>query len=426
MEDVRQLLNRGQCAIPPRREVPDPGAHLGGHRGVSACGDESHFDINRAHHNAMKKREHMERWVQQESRRWSRRLCTALGTLLLLAANDAVAQLAVGQAASILFFPKVIADGTRDTVITISNTSNNARMARCFYVNAVLLNPELPEGPTNPPLWQETAFDIFLTKQQPTHWVASRGRARDPSDPPCSPMRADCDGAGLDPGVIPPLATFRGELRCVETDASDAPLPGNSFIGSATLTDVASGAIAPYAAVGSAGMNTNDLDDTLCLGGAVSEQCPSGAEYEGCPTEWYLNNLTDGARDDVDGGDSSVYTELTVVSCAANFADLPPTTLQVEFLVTNAFEQSFSVDTAVTCWANSRLADVSDVFTRTYLGSDYAQIRFRSVGGGSVAVAEQFHQTGGAVSTSRSTAVNLHHDTGAHADVIVLPGSPAP
>ena len=43
------------------------------------------------------------------------------------------------QSSSILIFPKVVFDGSRDTVIQISNTSNSMVHAHCFYVNAAPL-----------------------------------------------------------------------------------------------------------------------------------------------------------------------------------------------------------------------------------------------------------------------------------------------
>src|ERR1700690_2375820 len=86
------------------------------------------------------------------------------------------------QSASILVFPKVIADGTRDTIIQITNTSNNMRLTHCFYVDGALTNTSLPAGPQNPPLCTEIDFDIVLTKQQPTHWVVSTGRLNNPLD----------------------------------------------------------------------------------------------------------------------------------------------------------------------------------------------------------------------------------------------------
>src|SRR5262249_6995928 len=84
-----------------------------------------------------------------------------------------------------LGFPRVISDGTRDTIIQITNTSNSMVHAHCFYVNGALTFPEFPPGPTNPPRWVETDFDIWLTKQQPTHWVVSKGRLVDSTDPSC-------------------------------------------------------------------------------------------------------------------------------------------------------------------------------------------------------------------------------------------------
>ena len=71
---------------------------------------------------------------------------------------------------SIIVFPKVVWDGVRDTIIQITNTSNNQAFAHCFYINAGA-----------PGLWNETDFDIFLTKQQPTHWVVPVSTARNVS-----------------------------------------------------------------------------------------------------------------------------------------------------------------------------------------------------------------------------------------------------
>src|SRR5215831_7158406 len=71
------------------------------------------------------------------------------------------ADVTVEQGASILVFPKIIADGTRDTVVQIANLSNDLVFARCFYVNAQLTFPGIPENPIlNPPLWLETDFQI--------------------------------------------------------------------------------------------------------------------------------------------------------------------------------------------------------------------------------------------------------------------------
>jgi hypothetical protein len=66
--------------------------------------------------------------------------------LVGLAVGGAQAQVTTEKSASILVFPKVIANGTRDTVIQITNTSNSMVHAHCFYVNGALTFPEFPPG----------------------------------------------------------------------------------------------------------------------------------------------------------------------------------------------------------------------------------------------------------------------------------------
>ncbi|HEX7408476.1 MAG TPA: hypothetical protein VF515_12605, partial [Candidatus Binatia bacterium] len=91
-------------------------------------------------------------------------------------ASASVNDVSTERGGSIIVFPKVVWDGTRDTIIQIGNMSNSMVHAHCFYVNAAPVNPSLPPSSTNPPQWNETDFDIWLTRQQPTHWVASLGR----------------------------------------------------------------------------------------------------------------------------------------------------------------------------------------------------------------------------------------------------------
>ena len=168
--------------------------------------------------------------------------------------KPATAKVTTEQSASILIFPKVVADGNRDTIIQITNTSNNVWAAHCFYVNGALTIPGLPPGPSNPPLWTETDFDIFLTHQQPTHWVVSTGRLDNPLDQTCRKTscdpdssgtdQADCCDAGYDPGHVPPVAPdFTGELKCIVTMPADGtPLPvANVIKGEATIVERSEG-----------------------------------------------------------------------------------------------------------------------------------------------------------------------------------------
>src|SRR5215470_17652195 len=112
-------------------------------------------------------------------------------------ATSAQADVSTERGASILAFPKVLADAGSDTIIQITNISNNMVHADCFYVNAA------PNPITHQPLWQVTDFKIWLTKQQPTHWQVSTGRFVNPTDS-CPIIDGgiirptpDCSNAGL-------------------------------------------------------------------------------------------------------------------------------------------------------------------------------------------------------------------------------------
>lgn len=63
-------------------------------------------------------------------------LFTALVAVAIAAAAPVHADITTERSASILVWPKIIANGTRDTIIQITNTSNSMVKAHCFYVNA--------------------------------------------------------------------------------------------------------------------------------------------------------------------------------------------------------------------------------------------------------------------------------------------------
>lgn len=325
--------------------------------------------------------------------------------LVGLVVGGAQAQVTTERSASILVFPKVIADGTRDTIIQITNTGNSVAYAHCFYVNGALTFPDLPPGPINPPLWTEVDFDITLTKQQPTHWVVSQGRLVDPTDPPCSNATStfDCNGAGIDPGRVPPVVeSFTGELKCIETDGTGAPVSGNHLKGEATTiynnvcdpddsecfisgTDCSSTECekifdaSKYNAIGILGNENNNGDNVLCLGGQPDGAlCPNGAEYDACPQFWIANHFAEDAPDPVAPGDSEVDVSWTFVPCTENFETQNPTTVTIAIDTWNEFEQPFSSSTTVTCWAELKLDDINPVtFSYDTLGTTFAQTRLR-------------------------------------------------
>jgi len=271
------------------------------------------------------------------------------------------------------------------------------RFAHCFYVDGSLTDPSAPASPLNPPKWLETDFDIFLTKQQPTHWVVSTGRLFNPNDATCRTTgcdgddsgtdHANCCDAGLDPGHIPPVTPgFTGELKCIETDASEAPIGGNSLKGEATLVDISTNDVSKYNAVGLKGFDTNDMNNVLCIGGGVSSSCPSGAEYAACPDHWILDHPLVGAEDPVVSGadcgsgtcTSTVNTTFTVVPCSEDFEHQAPPPVILSFLVTNEFEQTFSSFTTFQCWQSFDIEDISNTFEASAIGGDTAVTLVRS------------------------------------------------
>jgi hypothetical protein len=397
-------------------------------------------------------------------RRQRGRVGLMAAALVGLVASGAAADVTTEQSASILVFPKVIADGTRDTIIQITNTSNSMVHAHCFYVNAAPVFPDLPPGPGNPPQWQEIDFDIWLTKQQPTHWVVSTGRLVDAGDARCSnnPPNYACDGAGFDPGRVPPqVEDFTGELKCVEVDASGAPLAGNHLKGEATLVALdrcipsgivqgegncasngmiclsnadcpgTTGDVAKYNGLGVIGLETLNDDPVLCLGGEPTDECPLGAEYNACPETWILNHAAYGAPDPVLGEDSSIDTSITIIPCEQNYETQDPTSVTVQFEVYDEFETVFSASTSVTCWAQLELDDISTVFRHESqpagpIASTYAQTRMRpssaTESGFMVVACENHTYTGGIEPTSGSAAVNLHVEGSRPGpDLIVIP-----
>ncbi len=351
-------------------------------------------------------------------RHWS----MAIAILLSLCAGPSTADVTVERGSSIIVFPKVLFDSGLvtgkppvDTIIQISNTSNSIVFAHCYYMNAIPEDPRFPPSEINPPRWQEINFNIFLTKQQPTHWVVGSGRSQAPSDPVCygdgnMVLERDCSGAGFDPGLIP-LTTdpFEGELRCIEVDSSGAPINGNHLKGEATIISEANAPeidlerteVSKYNALGILGLNTdlnsNNSDSVLCLGGGVRPGCPNGAEYNGCPAKVFLNHFVEGADSPVAtefSDKSDVFTQLTLVPCTQDLENLVRPKVTVQFAVANEFEQLFSASTTIECWGNFFLGDVPfAIFDGSTLGTRFAQTQMTSPPEqpGFFGVAEEFH-----------------------------------
>lgn len=346
-----------------------------------------------------------------------------VGVFALTGVAAASNQVTTDQSGSIIVFPKVIWDGTRDTIIEISNTGNPMLHAHCFYINAAPVNPNLPPSATNQPQWNETDFDIWLTRQQPTHWVASLGRRTNPLD------GFGSGGSGLDPGLVPPVPLgFRGELKCIQVAPDGTPMPGNKLKGEATLRRTDSD-VSEYNAIsfiGNSNLSGIDIGNDLVLDLTDAHQ---DGEFSACPDTLIFNFLTYGSDDDVvsqigdcesDEGGCPIRTELTLVPCQEDLENQQPGHVTVQFQIFNEFEQPFSTSTTVDCWLNAQLNTIgspgpNNPFTRNVLGSNGATARINPNpgNGGVIGIAEETRFTDNEELTdsarhSANAAFNLH------------------
>jgi hypothetical protein len=303
-------------------------------------------------------------------------LAVAAAVVALSVAGVARAQITTERPGSILIFPKVVNTGTRDTVIQISNTRNFTVNAHCFYIDGSV-NPS-----TGQPRWQETDFFLFLTRSQPTHWRVGAGRTYDPTDNFSASWNFP-DGAGLDPGVVPPVrAGFTGELLCAEIDPSGAPIINNALKGNATLIG-SDGDAAKYNGIAVYGPD---------MGVSPNGELPlDDSEYSACPSSLRVDLLVDGSPDPAvqawgnggtcdgassnpgaacqiggsectggtcttAGATSSVRNFLTVVPCSQDFENLIPGQAHLAFFFYDEFENQISAlgnnTDRVNCWRN--------------------------------------------------------------------------
>lgn len=325
------------------------------------------------------------------------RFTAAAYTIAAALAGAAAAQPSSDRGASVLMFPMVASDASTDTVVHLANLGNSRVYARCAYIDGAS--------------WQAASFLIELSRVQPVHWVASRGR--------------EAMGDGNVNAIPAAPSDFRGALLCLQVDGAGAPFSGNRLLGQATLASLSDGDVAGYAAVGLIGMETNDGDPTLCIGGEPSDVCPLGLEYDPCPAEWILSHASEGAVDPQLGPASTLNTRLSLMPCSHNLRDAEPATVDINLTVTNEFEERFSGTASVTCWADLALADIADgLFGRARLGSDAVLTRLAPAGesGGFALVTRTERRASAAGPVLSRTAVNgHHHGVAAVPDLIILP-----
>ena len=338
----------------------------------------------------------------------------------LVLASGAQAAVTSTNPAGLIIFPKLLVDeetGT-DSIIQLSNTSDQLIRVRCYLVNA---NSHCSNDPTEVCTsdddcgggfclagWTETDFRFTLTKFQPIAWRLSTGLQNFPLDGLNGTTQ---DGQFNADSNIPPSPEdpFIGELKCFQVDEGDNPVARNDLKGEATLFQN-NGVfdVAKYNGLGLKATETNDGNDTLCLGGEEStEDCPE-PEYAGCPNVVIMNHFFDNAPNPFTGAVS--LTTLTLVPCSEDFLTQTTFKITVQMLIFNEFEQRLSTSRRINCLADFLLSDIdtretpldnaSSIFNIAVQGTLAGQTRLRSVqtsdtthGTGIVGVATEAYYT---------------------------------
>ncbi|MCX8072010.1 MAG: hypothetical protein N3C12_06110 [Candidatus Binatia bacterium] len=308
-----------------------------------------------------------------------------LGVLLagLVTAPGARADVTSDESGTLIIYPKVISDGSRDTLIQMSNRSNSVVLVHCFYINAsgscsnttersCEIDADCPTGETCIRNCNATNFEIALTAQQPVQWRVSTGRLTTIPSAPCRPGQPcqctlDSSGQLVCPGMligqnnasfVPPVGTsFVGELKCYQMDSNGNPFPGNALKGAATIETLASRQISEYNALvvaANADMNQGLNDDRELR---LNFNGSGGGELNYCPASLVFTANAEGVTDTFSR--ATISTELTLVPCSELLEEDLPAPVRLRFVGYNEFEQSLSIEAfSFDCFLNRRLADL--------------------------------------------------------------------
>jgi hypothetical protein len=249
---------------------------------------------------------------------WLNGLGVVLAAMALWGAQ-AQADVSSDKPGSVVLWPKVIADGTRDTLITLTNTRNEQAYAHCEYVQALGICSvtgsfcSVPNAAPGSPgacepiagnvcdqQWQSADFDVALTRQQPTIWRVSTGRVDNPFLPadgecdlvlpvnPTDALRQSCPGLFLI-GQVPPAPDqpFRGQLTCIQINVDGGANASNGLKGEATIETLGSEQISTYNSINVEAIEGGGVDGLIRL---------NGVEYSACPPAVEVSHYSRGAR----------------------------------------------------------------------------------------------------------------------------------
>ena len=232
---------------------------------------------------------------------------------------------------ALLAFPFIEYDGDHDTRVEVVNLSGQAQMLQCFYV----------QGDS---LCSEIGFVVYLTAYQPISWLVSSG------------LNDTVTGS-----AIPPFFGD-GEMKCAVVPERPEIDFHNAIQGRATVFGSAGDTVS-YGAVGFQRLTDGDFTGFVSLDGTTYAQCPDRLHF------------------DIFADQPTSTSDMILVTCSEDLLTQMPTTVVVQFLVTNELEQSFSASVSITCFNRQTLSDISGAFSRSLLGTDTAHVMVRGVTG---------------------------------------------
>jgi hypothetical protein len=259
----------------------------------------------------------------------------AVAALLgLLVADRTVAEAPPQRLPSaVIIWPLIVVEGggaVTDTRVEVVNLSSMPVRLGCIYVPA--------------PQCSGFDFQVRLTPNQPLSWLASRGVFNGQS-------------------AVPPFSST-GELKCIVEPEEEAVSAHNAIQGRAAVFGL-DGQTIGYSAFGVLRLTDGPLTGEINLDGETYTQCPDQQHFVFIAT--------------TDPNDPATESELVIAPCSEDLENVvfPPTVIQ--FQVFNEFEDQFSASISVTCFARRRLDDISNVFTRSVLGTDTGHVIVRGV-----------------------------------------------
>jgi len=230
---------------------------------------------------------------------------------------------------ALLVFPLIEAIGNRDTRIELLNLSGQSQVVQCFYVDSGC---------------GEIGFFVYLTPYQPLSWLASTG-LNDPFS-----------------GSAAPPFFGTGEMKCAVVPFQPQVQFHNAIQGRA-IDFGTDGTTVSYSAVGFQRLSDGDFTGVVSLDGVTYAQCPDKLHF------------------DVLADQPGSASTMILVPCSQDLLLQIPTAINVQFLVTNEFEQSFSTSLGIRCFEERTLGAITDSLNRATLGTATAHVLVRGVGG---------------------------------------------